>query len=78
MQNVFKSMSTHTGLAPTLITEFAVAGKLKSGIITSSPPPICSTSKLKWSPVVAELVTKAYLLPAYSQISLSNRAEAFP
>ena len=54
MQYVSGSMSTKTGFAPTKAMTFAVAANVKDGTITSSPGPIPSEIKHKWSAEVPE------------------------
>ena len=55
MLNVTGSMSTNTGVAPTLLIDSGVAKNVNGVVMTSSPGPIPSARKLITSASVPEL-----------------------
>ena len=59
MTNVSGSMSTRTARAPQSSTAFAVAGNVYAGTITSSPGPISSARRARWSAAVPDETTAA-------------------
>ncbi len=69
---VARSMSTNTGVAPASSTTLAVAGKVKSGRITSSPGPMPRARRVRCNAAVPELTATACRTPTYSATFRSN------
>src|SRR5690606_4486271 len=77
MLNVFGSMSTNTGFAPTLWIAPAVAKNVNGGAITSSPAPTSSARYASNSasvPLAQPIANLAFDNPATSHSSLPTGA----
>ena len=61
--NVASSMSTNTGVAPTLLMDSAVAKKVNGVVMTSSPDPIPIALRLITSASVPEFTPIACFTP---------------
>ena len=70
--NVSGSISTKTGLAPTMPIASAVATNVNAVVITSSPAPISKALNAMWSASVPEFNATVYLHPMYCANSLSK------
>ena len=71
-------MSTKTGLAPTDLTEFAVATKVNDGTSTSSPGFMSIAYRDAWSAAVPELTATANFDLTNFDNSFSNCWTRFP
>ncbi len=78
MLNVFSSISTNTGVAPTIRIAFAVAMKLKGVVITSSPGARPWASRTVCKAVVPLEVAIACWTPMNFANSCSNSSTFFP
>src|SRR3989304_4787558 len=78
MLRVFSSMSAKTGLAPQKSGAFAVAAKVMTGVITSSPGPMLRTLIDRCSAAVQLFTETAYFAPTYSAKVFSNSAAFGP
>ena len=76
--NVFSSISTNTGVAPTYLIASAVAIKVKALVITSSPFVIPSASRARCKASVPDAQPIACLTPRYSAASFSNACTLGP
>ena len=76
--NVSGSISTKTGLAPTIPIDSDVATKVNAVEITSSPSPISNALSAKCKASVPELSATACLQSKYSHISFSNSLLLLP
>jgi len=72
MVHVSSSISTTTGVAPTLMMELMLAAKEKFGKITSSPLPIPNVFKASSNAVVPLDVVTEYPPPRYLEKLSSN------
>ncbi len=71
-------MSAKTGLALQARTTFAVASKVKAGIITSSPGLTLKAISEVWRDAVPELTAIACFTPTWDASFLSNSLTYFP
>src|SRR3989344_6280287 len=78
MHQVKGSISTRTGMAPVYNTALAVATKVRSGIITSSPFFIPKDANAKCKPVVPLETANAYFVPINEANLSSNRVMNSP
>ena len=72
MQAVSRSTSTSTGLAPVNTITLAVTTIVKSGMMTSSPGPMPSTSSAMCRPVVPFEQAMPWRVPTYRAKASSN------
>ena len=70
--------STKTGVAPVWTTTFAVAGQVIGVVITSSPGPIPSATRVRCIAAVPEETASACLAPVYSANRRSSSAAFSP
>src|SRR5262245_28854663 len=71
-------MSASTGVAPACTIVLTVEQNVSGVVMTSSPGPIPSAARARWSPAVAELTASAWGAPTYVLNSVSNRAVLGP
>jgi hypothetical protein len=71
-------LSANLVVAPTTSTTFAVAGKVKSGTITSSEGPISKAINARCNAAVPLLTAIAFLTPRYSATNISNSSTFLP
>jgi hypothetical protein len=69
--NVAGSMSTKTGVAPTIVTASGVAKNVKDGVTTSSPRPASSARNAMTNASVPEFTPTACAVPRYAATSAS-------
>src|ERR687898_1479228 len=70
--------STKTGVAPAWTTTFAVAGQVIGVVITSSPGPIPSATRVRCIAAVPEETASACFAPTYAAKRRSSSAEFGP